>query len=125
MHRLTIDRADAGTTTSEHPDPADAKRALARYVEHADCRTHTIQMHRDFSSWHLITLSDNRIHATATIEHYSAAPHDADFAALKAVRDIALAANAGIACVDSYERAVVQRQWDNLTGASRHFHRAS
>jgi hypothetical protein len=126
MHRLTIERTDRGTTVSEHPDGSDAKCALERYVEHANCRTETIQMHADFSSWQLITLADKRIHATATIEHVCAvAPHNDYCAALKATRDGALAIDTGIAVVDSYERAAVQRQWDNLTGASRHFHYAS
>ncbi|QZH69419.1 hypothetical protein [Mycolicibacterium farcinogenes] len=127
MHRLTIDRADHGTTTtSEHPDAADAKRALERYVEHAGCRTDTIQMHSAFSSWQLTTLAGNRFHATATIECCSAAAsHATDFAVLTAIRGSALAVDTGIACVDNYERAAVQHQWDKLTGASRHFHRAS
>lgn len=125
MHRLTIERTDPGTTVSEHPDGSDAKCTLERYVEHANCRTETIQMHADFSSWQLITLADRRVHATATIEHVgAAAPHDDDCAALKAARHCALAVDTGIAVVDSYEPAV-QRQWDNLTGASRHFHHAS
>lgn len=126
MHRLTIERTDRRTTISDHPDGADAKCTLERYVEHATCRTDMIQMHSDFSSWQLVTLDDSRVHATATIEHFgAAASHDDDSAALKVVRDSALAVDTGIAVVDSYERAAVQRQWDKLTGASRHFHRAS
>ncbi|GAB5901191.1 hypothetical protein [Mycolicibacterium mageritense] len=121
MHRLTIEHADHGTSTSsEHPDPADAQRALARYVEHADCRTDTIQMHTDFSSWDLITLGDNRVHATATIEHCSTAVahDDAAMAALTTVPDTAPPA-------DADERAAMQRQWGDFTVASRRFHRAS
>lgn len=127
MHRLTIEHADHGTSTSsEYPDPADAKRALARYVEHADCRTDTIQMHTDFSSWDLITLGDNRVHATATIEQCSeSASDDAHFAELKVVLDHAVAVDTGIACVDNYERAIAHRKCDPLTGSAGHFHRAS
>lgn len=126
MHRLIIERTDRRTTISEHPDGTDAKCTLERYVEHANCRTETIQMHADFRSWQLITLADRRVHATATIEHVGAdAPHDDDRAALKAARDSALAVDTGIAAVDIYERAAVQRQWDKLTGASRHYHHAS
>ncbi|MGV0740210.1 hypothetical protein ABQF35_28210 [Mycobacterium syngnathidarum] len=127
MHRLTIERTDRATTISEHPDGADAKCTLERYVEHVNCRTETIQVHSDFSSWQLVTLDDSRVHATATIEHFdaAAAPHGDDSAALKVVRDSALAVDTGIAVVDSYERAAVQRQWDKLAGAARHFHHAS
>ncbi|WP_396911618.1 hypothetical protein [Mycolicibacterium sp.] len=126
MHRLTIERTGRGTTISEHPDAADAKCALERYVEQANCRTDTIQMHADFSSWQLVTLVDSRVHATATIERFgAAAPRRHVSAELKVVRDNALAVDTGIAVVDSYERAAVQRQWDKLTGASRHFDHAT
>lgn len=127
MHRLTIDRADHRTTTSEHPDADDAKRALARYAEHTDCRTQTIQTHHDFSSWDLVTLADNRVHATASIEDGSTTgpSPSADLIALSALRDNARRVDTGLTVVDSYERAAAQRQSDKLTGASRHFDRAS
>lgn len=71
MYRLTIDHADAAATTtvSEHSDAADAKRALAQYVDHANCQTRGIQLHVDHSSWDLLALDDYRVHATATIEN--------------------------------------------------------
>ncbi|MGY1994359.1 hypothetical protein [Mycolicibacterium fortuitum] len=126
MHRLTIERTDRRTTISDHPDGADAKCALERYVEQANCRTDTIQMHSDFSSWQLITLGGGRVHATATIEHFGAAvPRHHLAAELKVARDSALAVDTGIAVVDTYERAAVQRQWDKLTEASRHFDHAT
>lgn len=69
MYRLTIHHADDTTTGSRHSNAADAKHALAQYVDHANCQTHAIQIHSKHSSWDLITLDDNRVHATAVIEY--------------------------------------------------------
>lgn len=122
MHRLTIDRADHRTIISAHSDDVDAKYALARYIEHADCRSDAIQTHHDFSSWFLIALADNRVHATATIERYSTTE---TCGPPKAVRDNAPRVGPGITCIQIDEPTAVQGARDELNEASRSWRRAS
>jgi hypothetical protein len=93
MYRLTLDHANAAATTtvSEHCDAADAKRALAQYVDNANCQTRGIQLHADHNSWDPLSLDYNRVHATATIENdRTAVAPVTDFSALPTTVDPAL-----------------------------------
>lgn len=69
MYRLTVDPAGHSTAVvSTHPDRKTAAAALADYLTAHDCDPVPNQLTADHQSYNLVSLAEQHVIASATIE---------------------------------------------------------